>query len=94
MKQLPKVNGGIVVMDPYSGRVLALSGGFSLKKVNSTELLRQTSTRISFKPFIYALALENNFHTLVLDAPIVLEQGIDLKMWKPENYGKFYGPQH
>ena len=48
----------------------------------------------AFKPFIYALALENKFkpNTLILDAPIVLEQGEDLKMWKPENYGKkFYG---
>ena len=49
----------------------------------------------AFKPFIYALALENKFkpNTLVLDAPIVLDQGSDLKAWKPENYGKkFYGP--
>ena len=49
----------------------------------------------AFKPFIYALALENNFtpSTLILDAPIVLDQGSDLKLWKPENYGKkFYGP--
>ena len=49
----------------------------------------------AFKPFIYALALENNYtpSSLILDAPIVLNQGEDLKMWKPENYGKkFYGP--
>ena len=50
---------------------------------------------INFKPFVYALALENNYtpSSLVLDAPLVLAQGSDLKMWKPENYGKkFYGP--
>tara|TARA_B100002051_G_scaffold262380_1_gene284942 strand:- start:876 stop:3212 length:2337 start_codon:yes stop_codon:yes gene_type:complete len=96
LKQLPIANGGIVVMDPYSGRVLALSGGFSFKKSEfnrATQAKRQPGS--AFKPFIYALALENNFlpNTLVLDAPIVLNQGNDLKMWKPENYGKkFYGP--
>ena len=96
LKQLPKANGGIVVMDPYSGRVLALSGGFSFKKSEfnrASQAKRQPGS--AFKPFIYALALENNFlpTSLVLDAPIVLDQGNDLKMWKPENYGKkFYGP--
>ncbi len=96
LKQLPKVNGSIVVMDPFTGRVLALSGGFSFKKSEfnrATQALRQPGS--AFKPFIYTLALENNYSpsTLVLDAPLVLEQGSDLKMWKPENYGKkFYGP--
>ena len=96
LKQLPKANGAIVVMDPYSGRVYAISGGFSFKKSEfnrATQALRQPGS--AFKPFVYALALENNFtpSTLILDAPIVLDQGDDLKMWKPENYGKkFYGP--
>ena len=96
LKQLPLVNGGIVVMDPFTGRVLALSGGFSFKKSEfnrATQALRQPGS--AFKPFIYALALENGYtpSTLILDAPLVLEQGYDLKMWKPENYGKkFYGP--
>ena len=67
-----------------------------LKKVNLIEPLKHTSQPGSaFKPFIYALALENGYtpSTLILDAPLVLEQGSDLKMWKPENYGKkFYGP--
>jgi len=96
LRQLPKVNGGIVVMDPFTGRVLALSGGFSFKKSEfnrATQALRQPGS--AFKPFIYALALENGYtpSTLILDAPLVLEQGTDLKMWKPENYGKkFYGP--
>ena len=95
LKQIPIANGGIVVMDPFTGRVLAMSGGFSFKKSEynrATQAKRQPGS--AFKPFIYALALENNFtpSTLVLDAPIVLEQGSDLKMWKPENYGKkFYG---
>ena len=96
LKQLPEVNGGIVVMDPFTGRVLALSGGFSFKKSEfnrATQAYRQPGS--AFKPFIYALALENNYSpsTLILDAPLVFEQGSDLKMWKPENYGKkFYGP--
>ncbi len=96
LKQLPQVNGGVVVMDPFTGRVYALSGGFSFKKSEFnrvSQALRQPGS--AFKPFIYALALENNFSptTLILDAPLVLEQGSDLKMWKPENYGKkFYGP--
>ncbi len=96
LKQLPKVNGGIVVMDPYTGRVLALSGGFSFKNSEfnrASQALRQPGS--AFKPFVYALALENNYtpSSLILDAPLVLDQGSDLKMWKPENYGKkFYGP--
>ena len=96
LRQLPEVNGGIVVMDPFTGRVLALSGGFSFKKSEfnrATQAMRQPGS--AFKPFIYALALENGYtpSTLILDAPLVLEQGSDLKMWKPENYGKkFYGP--
>ncbi len=96
LKQLPTANGAIVVMDPYNGRVLALSGGFSF---NQSEFNRATQAQrqpgSAFKPFVYAAALENGYSpsTLVLDAPLVLEQGTDLKMWKPENYGKkFYGP--
>ncbi len=96
LQQLPKINGGIVVMDPFTGRILALSGGFSFKKSEfnrATQANRQPGS--AFKPFVYALALENNYTptSLVLDAPLVLDQGDDLKMWKPENYGKkFYGP--
>ena len=96
LRQLPQANGSIVVIHPFTGRVLALSGGFSFKKGEfnrATQALRQPGS--AFKPFIYALALENNFtpSSLVLDAPIVLDQGVDLKKWKPVNYGKkFYGP--
>ncbi len=95
LQQLPKINGGIVVMDPFTGRILALSGGFSFKNTEfnrASQALRQPGS--AFKPFVYALALENQYtpSSLVLDAPLVLDQGIDLKKWKPENYGKkFYG---
>ena len=96
LRQLPKVNGAILAMDPYTGRILALSGGFSFKNSEfnrATQAFRQPGS--AFKPFVYALALENGYTpaTLILDAPIVFDQGEDLKLWKPENYGKkFYGP--
>ena len=96
LKQLPKINGAIVVMDPYTGRVFAMVGGFSFKLSEfnrATQAKRQPGS--AFKPFVYAAALENGFtpSTLVLDAPFVMEQGEGLKTWKPENYGKqFYGP--
>ena len=96
LKQLPKINGAIVVMDPYTGRVLAMAGGFSyrLSEFNrATQAKRQPGS--AFKPFVYAAALENGLtpSTLILDAPFVMDQGVGLKTWKPENYGKkFYGP--
>ena len=96
LQQLPKINGGIVAMDPFTGRILALSGGFSFKNSEfnrASQALRQPGS--AFKPFVYALALENQYtpSSIVLDAPLVLDQGVDLKKWKPENYGKkFYGP--
>jgi len=96
LKQLPKINGSIVVMDPHTGRVLAMVGGFSFKLSEfnrATQAKRQPGS--AFKPIVYAAALENGFtpSTLVLDAPFVIEQGEGLKTWKPENYGKqFYGP--
>jgi len=96
LKQLPKINGAIVVMDPFTGRVLAMAGGFSFKLSEfnrATQAKRQPGS--AFKPFVYAAALENGFtpSTLILDAPFVMDQGEGLKTWKPENYGKkFYGP--
>tara|TARA_B110000211_G_scaffold69658_1_gene80455 strand:+ start:3050 stop:5398 length:2349 start_codon:yes stop_codon:yes gene_type:complete len=96
LKQYPKVNGAIVVIDPFSGKVKALAGGFSF---NSSEFNRATQAKrqpgSAFKPFVYAAALENNFspNSIVLDAPFTAKQGVGLKNWKPENYGKeFYGP--
>jgi len=96
LKQYPKVNGAIVAIDPFSGKVKALIGGFSF---NSSEFNRATQAKrqpgSSFKPFVYATALENNFspNSIILDAPFTAQQGVGLKNWKPENYGKeFYGP--
>ena len=96
LKQYPKVNGGIVVLDPFTGDVLALVGGFNFKKSEFnrvTQAKRQPGS--AFKPIVYAAALENGFapNTIILDAPFVESQGVGLKNWKPENYGKkFYGP--
>ena len=96
IKQYPKVNGGIVVLDPFNGDVLALVGGFNFK---TSEFNRVTQAKrqpgSAFKPIVYAAALENGFapNSIILDAPFVESQGVGLKNWKPENYGKkFYGP--
>ena len=96
IKQYPKVNGGIVVLDPFTGDVLALVGGFNFR---TSEFNRVTQAKrqpgSAFKPIVYAAALENGFapNSIILDAPFVESQGVGLKNWKPENYGKkFYGP--
>jgi penicillin-binding protein 1A len=83
-------------MDPHTGRVLAMSGGFShdLSKFNrATQARRQPGS--AFKPFVYLAALDSGFtpSSLVLDAPFVIDQGPGQGKWKPGNYsGKFYGP--
>ena len=96
LEQIPKINGGIVVMDPYSGRVLAMSGGYDFKLSNFNRVLQaKRQPGSAFKPFVYLSALENGLkpNTLILDAPFVVDQGQKLGKWKPENYGKkFYGP--
>ena len=96
LKQYPKVNGGIVVIDPFSGNIKALVGGFNFK---TSEFNRVTQAKrqpgSAFKPIVYAAALEGGFspNSIILDAPFVESQGVGLKNWKPENYGKkFYGP--
>ncbi len=96
LEQMPAVNGAAVAMDPHTGRVLAMQGGlsFGMSEFNrAVQALRQPGS--SFKPFVYAAALDKGFtpSSLVLDAPFVLDQGGDLGLWKPENYErKFYGP--
>ena len=96
LKQYPKVNGGIVVLNPFTGDTLALVGGFNFKKSEFnrvTQAKRQPGS--AFKPIVYAAALEKGFapNSIILDAPFVESQGVGLKNWKPENYGKkFYGP--
>ena len=96
LKQYPRLNGGIVAINPFTGDVKALVGGFNFK---SSEFNRVTQAKrqpgSAFKPIVYAAALENGFspNSIILDAPFVESQGVGLKNWKPENYGKkFYGP--
>ena len=96
LKQYPRVNGGIIALDPFTGDVLSLVGGFNYK---TSEFNRVTQAKrqpgSAFKPIVYAAALEKGFapNSIVLDAPFVESQGVGLKNWKPENYGKkFYGP--
>ncbi|WP_417318151.1 penicillin-binding protein 1A [Emcibacter sp.] len=96
LRQIPEINGAIVAMDPHTGRVLAMSGGFdyNLSEYNrATQAKRQPGS--AFKPFVYAVALEKGFtpSSLILDAPFVMEQGFGLGKWKPKNSSdKFYGP--
>jgi penicillin-binding protein 1A len=86
----------MVVEDPWTGRVLAMVGGFSFDQSQfnrATQALRQPGS--SFKPFVYAAALDNGYtpSTIVLDAPVEIDQGPGAGAWRPENYeGKFYGP--
>ena len=96
LQQVPKINGGIIVMYPYTGRVFAMSGGFDFNLSNFNRVYQaKRQPGSSFKPFVYMSALENGLqpNSLVLDAPFVIDQGKGLGKWKPENYGKkFYGP--
>jgi penicillin-binding protein 1A len=97
LRQVPEISGAMVVMDPWTGRVLALVGGFSFDQSQfnrATQALRQPGS--AFKPFVYAAALDNGYtpSTVVMDAPIEIDQGPGAGIWKPENYShKFYGPQ-
>ena len=94
LRQVPEVQGGFMAMDVNTGRVLAMQGGFSYQSSvfnRATQATRQPGS--SFKPFVYAAALDSGFTpaTIVIDAPIEVEtpQGL----WTPKNStNKFYGP--
>jgi len=97
LRQLPEVSGAMVVMDPWTGRVLAMVGGFSFDQSQfnrATQAYRQPGS--SFKPLVYSSALDNGYtpSTVVVDAPIEIDQGQGVGVWRPENYstGKYYGP--
>ncbi|MHA1114420.1 MAG: penicillin-binding protein 1A, partial [Alphaproteobacteria bacterium] len=96
LRQIPTVDGALIALDPHTGRVLAMSGGYSYRRSQfnrATQARRQPGS--AFKPFVYLAALDSGHTpaTIILDAPFVLDQGPGLPKWKPANYTKkFYGP--
>ena len=96
LRQVPDIDGAVVAMDPHTGRVLAMSGGFSYGRSEynrATQANRQSGS--AFKPFVYLAAMDNGYtpSSIVLDAPFVIDQGPGIGLWKPANYTKkFYGP--
>ncbi len=95
LRQIPEVNGAIVAMDPHTGRVFALVGGFSFEGSEfnrATQAFRQSGS--AFKPIVYSAALDHGYTpaSIVLDGPLVVDQGPGLPLWKPKNYtADFYG---
>ena len=88
LRQPPRVQGGLVAMDPHTGRVLAMVGGFSYAQSEfnrATQAMRQPGS--SFKPFVYAAALDNGYTpaSVIMDAPIEIVAGG--QVWRPQNYG-------
>ncbi|MFD1941749.1 penicillin-binding protein 1A [Paradevosia shaoguanensis] len=96
LEQVPEIEGALVAMDPRTGRVLAMVGGFSFAESEFnrvTQALRQPGS--SFKPIVYSAALDNGYTpaSIILDAPVEIVNG-DGSVWRPENYAqRFYGPQ-
>ena len=96
LRQIPEVEGALIAMDPHTGRVLAMVGGYDYDKSQfnrAVQARRQPGS--AFKPFVYLAALDKGFtpSTLILDAPFVIDQGAGLPKWRPANYTKkFYGP--
>lgn len=96
LRQEPRISGGLVALDPHTGRVLAMAGGFSFQRSQFnrvTQARRQPGS--AFKPFVYLAALDHGFtpSSVILDAPFVIDQGPGQGLWKPGNYTRrFYGP--
>ncbi|MCB1419603.1 MAG: penicillin-binding protein, partial [Notoacmeibacter sp.] len=94
LRQVPEIEGGLVAMDPHTGRVLAMVGGFSFSESQfnrATQAMRQPGS--SFKPIVYAAALDNGYTpaSVVMDGPISIKSGGEI--WEPKNYGGgFAGP--
>ncbi|MEP3296347.1 MAG: penicillin-binding protein 1A [Pseudoruegeria sp.] len=94
LRQVPEVEGGFMAMDVNTGRVIAMQGGFSYQHSvfnRATQATRQPGS--SFKPFVYAAALDSGYSpaTIVVDAPIEIYSGNEV--WRPKNASnKFYGP--
>ena len=97
LMQIPEIGGGLVAMDPHTGRVLAVAGGFSFAMSQFDRVIQaKRQPGSSFKPFVYVAALDNGYKptSIILDAPIEIEQGPGQDIWKPNNYDKekSFGP--
>ena len=96
LEQIPDVQGAMIAIDPHTGRVKAMVGGYDyeLSEFNrATQAARQPGS--AFKPFVYLAALTQGYTptTILLDSPFAVDQGPELEIWKPENYsGDFSGP--
>ena len=96
LSQRPLVEGAIVAVDPHTGRLLAMSGGYNYRDSEfnrAVQAMRQPGS--AFKPFVYLAALDEGYNptTRILDAPLVVDQGPGKPKWKPANYTRrFYGP--
>ena len=91
LMQIPEVGGGIVAMDPHTGRVLAMVGGFSFDISQFDRVVQaRRQPGSAFKPFVYSAALDNGYMptSIIVDAPIEIEQGPGQEIWRPENYNK------
>lgn len=97
LRQIPEISGAMVALNPYTGRIYAMVGGFSFDQSQfnrATQAQRQPGS--AFKPFVYATALDNGYtpSSVILDGPIEVDQGGGLGMWTPGNYdGKYAGPR-
>lgn len=96
LRQIPEVSGGMVVLDPHTGKVLAMVGGFAYGENQFNRVMQaKRQPGSAFKPFVYLSALESGFTpaSIIVDGPIELSQGAGLPMWRPKNYsGDFLGP--
>src|SRR5436190_20759291 len=97
LRQIPEISGAMVAMDPWTGRVLAMVGGFSFDQSQfnrATQAYRQPGS--AFKPIVYSSAIDNGYmpSTVLMDAPIEIDQGQGQGVWRPENFsvGKYQGP--
>ncbi len=95
LRQIPDIEGALIAMDPHTGHVLAMVGGYDPERSEfnrATQAMRQPGS--AFKPFVYLAALQEGYTpaTLLADMPIVIDQGAGLGLWRPRNYaGSFHG---
>ncbi|PWE17308.1 penicillin-binding protein [Marinicauda salina] len=96
LRQIPEVNGAILALDPHTGRVLSMVGGYSFQQSQFNRAVQaQRQPGSAFKPFVYTAALDNGFTpaSIILDAPFAASGGSELRFYRPQNYSEeFYGP--